>query len=96
MWDEKNGWFVLALVMLAVIVSPVQAQQYKWRMPTFGAETSTYFVQMAEPFAKMVKELTDGKVEIKVYPAGVLARIFKIHEAVNDGLVGRPTSRPSS
>ncbi len=84
---KRMRWIVLAVAMVALTVGPVAAQQYKWRMPTFGAETSTYFVLMAQPFAKLVKELTDGKVDITVYPAGVLAPIFKIHEAVNDGLV---------
>jgi TRAP-type mannitol/chloroaromatic compound transport system substrate-binding protein len=84
---KRMGGILLAVTVLVLIVAPVQAQQYKWRMPTFGSETSSYFVLMAQPFAKLVKELTDGKVDITVYPAGVLAPIFKIHEAVNDGLV---------
>ena len=74
----------LALVLLLGVGSG-QTAEYKWKMTTIVPETSAFFKFFAPPFVKRVSELTDGRVEIKAYAAGVIAPSFQAHDAVMDG-----------
>lgn len=71
------------------------AQNITLRMATIAPKTSVYNTDISDPFAAHVARLTDGKVKIEVYEGGVLAPVFKIYEAVEDGradiAVGPPT-----
>ncbi|MBM3597492.1 MAG: C4-dicarboxylate ABC transporter substrate-binding protein [Alphaproteobacteria bacterium] len=70
-------------------------QQYTFRMATIAPKTAVYNTDISDPFAAHVARLTDGKVKVEVFEGGVLAPIFKIYEAVEDGradiAVGPPT-----
>lgn len=66
---------------------PVQAQEHSFRMATIDVETGTYFNTIAVPFAELVSQLTNGEVEIQALPAGTVGSVFKLHEAMEDGLV---------
>ncbi len=61
------------------------AQTITLRAATIAPKTSVYNTAIAIPFAEHVAKLTDGKVKIEVFEGGVLAPIFKIYEAVEDG-----------
>lgn len=71
----------------AALAAPVSAQEFKFRMATIDVETGNYFNFIAKPFAELVGELTDGQVEIQPLPAGTVGSVFKLHEALDDGLV---------
>lgn len=77
--------FALAAGTAALFVGAAQAQQFTFRMATIAPKTSVYNTDISQPFADYVAALTDGKVKIDVVEGGVLAPIFKIHEAVDDG-----------
>jgi TRAP-type mannitol/chloroaromatic compound transport system substrate-binding protein len=80
--------FPLAAGALSVaLAAPVQAQEHSFRMATIDVETGTYFNTIAVPFAELVGQLTNGEVEIQPLPAGTVGSVFKLHEALNDGLV---------
>jgi len=64
-----------------------EAQDYTYRLATIDVETGVYFTSIDQPFADLVNELTGGKVQIEVLPAGTVGNIFKLHEALEDGLV---------
>ena len=66
--------------------SAALAQQYTFRMATIAPKTAVYNTDISEPFAQYVAALTDGKVKVEVVEGGVLAPIFKIHEAVQTGI----------
>ena len=61
------------------------AQTITLRAATIAPKTSIYNTAIAIPFADYVDKLTDGKVKIEMHEGGVLAPIFKIFEAVEDG-----------
>ncbi|MCP5365981.1 MAG: hypothetical protein H6906_00555 [Hyphomicrobiales bacterium] len=63
-------------------------------MSTFSKETSIYYSCMAKPFADTVGRMTGGRVEIKVFPGGVLHHPFKGYQAVQDGLVEMTHAHP--
>jgi TRAP-type mannitol/chloroaromatic compound transport system substrate-binding protein len=78
----RSAAFVAAVALLAV---PAAAQTITLRAATIAPKTSVYNTAISIPFAEYVAKLTDGKVKIEVQEGGVLAPIFKIFEAVEDG-----------
>ena len=73
-------------VGVATTATLAHAQEYRWRMATLApSETSVYFQYFAVTLAENVAKLTDGRVQITPYPAGVLAPAFEVYEAVQDG-----------
>ena len=75
----------LAFAATALLAAPAAAQTITLRAATIAPKTSIYNTAIAVPFADYVARLTDGKVKIDVQEGGVLAPIFKIFEAVEDG-----------
>jgi TRAP-type mannitol/chloroaromatic compound transport system substrate-binding protein len=70
---------------LALLSVSAAAQTITLRAATIAPKTSVYNTAIAIPFAEYVAKLTDGKVKVEVHEGGVLAPIFKIYEAVEDG-----------
>lgn len=81
-------------LMGATLVVPASAQT-KWRMPAAVPEGSFFYETFMKRFADNVKLITDGKVVIEPYGAGVLVPAFKVYEAVADGTVEAGHSTPS-
>ena len=69
------------------LAAPLQAQEHSFRMATIDVETGTYFTTIAVPFAELVSQMTNGEVQIQPLPAGTVGSVFKLHEALDDGLV---------
>lgn len=75
----------VASAVVALFAIPAMAQTITLRAATIAPKTSVYNTAISLPFAEYVSKLTDGKVKIEVQEGGVLAPIFKIFEAVEDG-----------
>lgn len=84
-----------ALLLAGMACAQAEAQEYRWRMATIDNETGVYFTQIAKPFAEWVERLTQGRMVIEPLPAGTVGNIFKLHEAVSDGLVDMANAPPS-
>ncbi|MSP89096.1 MAG: C4-dicarboxylate ABC transporter substrate-binding protein [Alphaproteobacteria bacterium] len=86
---------LVAAAAVAFAATAGLAQNITLRMATIAPKTAVYNTDISDPFAAHVARLTDGKVKVEVYEGGVLAPIFKIYEAVEDGradiAVGPPT-----
>lgn len=78
---------LLTVAMFTVWTGKSQAAEYEWRMATIDRETGTYWKNIAQPWADLVEKLTNGRMKITPLPAGTVGNIFKLHEAVEDGLV---------
>ena len=80
-----KGMMAAAAVM--GMTAQANAAEYEWTMATLApSETSIYFTQFAQPLAENIERLTNGRVKITPYPAGVLAPAFEVYDAVQDGL----------
>lgn len=86
---------VATLALGVAAAADAAAQQFKWRMATIDTETGVYFVNIAKPFVEWVDRLTSGRMKIDPLPAGTVGNIFKLHEAVEDGLVEMANWPPS-
>lgn len=92
---QSTKTLLAAAVALGVSANGAAAQEYHWRMATIDQETGVYFSQIAAPFAEWVEKLTGGRMVIEPLPAGTVGNIFKLHEAVADGLVEMANAPPS-
>lgn len=84
---QPTKTLLAAAVALGASTGIAAAQDYHWRMATIDQETGVYFTTIAKPFAEWVEKLTGGRMVIEPLPAGTVGNIFKLHEAVADGLV---------
>lgn len=85
----------LALVVgLSLSSLAVGAAEVVWKVPTSVPEGSPFYKNFLERFAKNTDILTDGRVEIQPFGAGVIVPALKVYEAVQDGVVeaGHSTS----
>lgn len=83
------------VLALALAAGAADAADYEFRMATIDTETGVYYTNIARPFADLVNQLTGGRVVIDPLPAGTVGNIFKLHEALDDGLVEMVNWPPS-
>jgi TRAP-type mannitol/chloroaromatic compound transport system substrate-binding protein len=84
---KRLGISAIAATMMLGLSVQADAQEYQWTMATLApSENSIYFTIFAEPLAANIEELTNGRVVITPYPAGVLAPAFEVYSAVQDGI----------
>jgi TRAP-type mannitol/chloroaromatic compound transport system substrate-binding protein len=70
----------------AAMPAMAQGQQsWKWRTTTVVPESSMFY-QMAAPFVKRVAEMTGGRVQLQIFPPGVIAPALEGYKAVEDKL----------
>lgn len=79
---------VLPVCMLLIMPSLSQAadQVIKWRMQVLW-DPGTLPYKIEEQFAARVKELTGGRLEIKVFPPGALVPTADMLDAVQAGMI---------
>lgn len=80
---------------LTFLAAPVAAQDITWRVPTSVPEGSPFYVNFLERFAGNVDMLTDGKVEVQPFGAGILVPALQVYDGVRDGIVEAGHSTPS-
>ncbi|MDN5786984.1 TRAP transporter substrate-binding protein DctP [Pseudorhodobacter sp.] len=80
---------------MSAIALGAAAQEVTWRVPTSVPEGSPFYVNFLERFAANTKLLTDGKVEVQPFGAGILVPALKVYDGVKDGIVEAGHSTPS-
>jgi TRAP-type mannitol/chloroaromatic compound transport system substrate-binding protein len=79
---------VLTAGAAGTLAAPALAQTgapIRLRMTTIVPEGTYLFTAFTRRFVDHVRTLTDGRVEIQAFPAGVLAPPFDVYRAVEDG-----------
>lgn len=80
--------FFLVLFMQAV----ASAETIKWRMATGRTPALTPYHEADLNFAKMVNDMSGGRLVITVHPAGELMPAFEVFDATRNGVVQAATS----
>ena len=96
--DEMRKLFlnaVLAGGVCALAVIPAAAQEVTWRVPTSVPEGSPFYENFLVRFADNVDMLTDGRVKIQPFGAGILVPALQVYDGVRDGIVEAGHSTPS-
>ena len=98
MLQTMKRWALAAPILMGMLPAlPAQglAQEVTWQVPTSVPEGSPYYVNFLERFADNVELLTDGRVAIEPFGAGVLVPALQVYEGVADGVVQAGHSTPS-
>lgn len=85
---EKRSAIKLALAaMLAVATAGGVAAEdtHKWKMATSWGGGPLMELG-ANAFAERVEELTEGRIEVQVFPAGTLGKALKVSDTVKNGV----------
>ena len=75
----------VAGALAAPAIATAQTGPIRLRMTTIVPEGTYLFTAFTRRFVDHVRTLTDGRVEIQAFPAGVLAPPFDVYRAVEDG-----------
>jgi TRAP-type mannitol/chloroaromatic compound transport system substrate-binding protein len=73
----------------AVLDAPhaIAQQRFQWRMPTFWSPANDVLLGGAQRFAKMVEEMSAGRLKIQVFAAGELMPAPGVFDACSQGTV---------
>ncbi|TYC53028.1 C4-dicarboxylate ABC transporter substrate-binding protein [Rhodobacterales bacterium] len=93
MFDRLKAWGLAATLLTAAM--PASAQEVTWQIPTSVPEGSPFYVNFLERFADNVDTLTEGRVEIEPFGAGVLVPALQVYDGVRDGVIKAGHSTPS-
>jgi len=87
---KKGTMFIVVLFLLGIsftLADQVQAQNLKWRMATSRTPNLTPFHEADLRFAEVIGQMTGGKFQITVHPAGELMGAFDVFDGVRKGAV---------
>ncbi|MBC7280076.1 TRAP transporter substrate-binding protein DctP [Hoeflea sp.] len=93
MFQNIRKWALVS--MLSVAALPAAAQEVTWQVPTSVPEGSPFYVNFLERFADNVGVLTNSRVLIEPFGAGVLVPALQVYDGVRDGIVQAGHSTPS-
>lgn len=75
----------LAFAAMAILAQPGLAAEHNWKMATSWGGGPLMDIG-AKAFAKRVNELTDGRIEVQVFPSGTLSKGLEVRTAVAKGV----------
>ncbi|MFC6487164.1 TRAP transporter substrate-binding protein DctP [Nitratireductor sp. GCM10026969] len=93
MFEHIRKWGLI--VPLLMVGTTATAQEVTWQVPTSVPEGSPFYINFLERFAENVDVLTEGRVEIEPFGAGVLVPALQVYDGVRDGIVQAGHSTPS-
>jgi TRAP-type mannitol/chloroaromatic compound transport system substrate-binding protein len=86
---------IAALAVSFAACLSAQAQEVTWRVPTSVPEGSFFYDNFLARFAKNVEKLTDGRVQIQPFGAGVVVPALEVYQSVQNGVVEAGHSTPT-
>lgn len=86
--------FIISLTLFTT-QGVTNAKTIKWRMATGRTPALTPYHDADMHFAKLVNEMSGGRLQIKVYPAGELMGAFEIFDATRNGTIECATAWPT-
>jgi TRAP-type mannitol/chloroaromatic compound transport system substrate-binding protein len=87
---------IASAVLSSAMLSPIShAAEITWKVPSSVPEGSFFYNNFLKRFADHVGEMTNDKLNIRPFGAGVVVPAFKVYESVQDGVVEAGHSTPS-
>lgn len=71
----------------AIPIRALAQQKITWRMQTVAGAGTMEFKDLAQAFADRARELSAGRIDIQVFPAGALMNSAQVAEAVGKGAI---------
>jgi TRAP-type mannitol/chloroaromatic compound transport system substrate-binding protein len=85
----KAGGVLAAAGATAVLDAPnvIAQPRFQWRMPTYWSPANDILLGNAQKFAKMIDEMSSGRLKIQVFAAGELMPAPGVFDACSQGTV---------
>jgi TRAP-type mannitol/chloroaromatic compound transport system substrate-binding protein len=85
----KAGGALAAATAATVIDAPnvIAQPKFQWRMPTFWAPANDILLGNAQRIAKMIDDMTSGRLKIQVFAGGELIPAAGVFDACSQGTV---------
>jgi len=77
----------LILVMLSYTPFALSAEVYKWKLQSFMGPGTPTFDESLPEFIENVRKMSKGRIDITLYPPGVLVPPFQLFQNVGKGVV---------
>ena len=77
---------VIGVTLILSGALPAAAKVIRWRLQTVDDPGLMEYKAISEAFANRVKELSNGRMEIKVFPPGGIVSSFEVWDALRKGL----------
>jgi TRAP-type mannitol/chloroaromatic compound transport system substrate-binding protein len=82
----KRKSLLITVGMIFIFALTANAEVIRWRLQTVDDPGLMEYKQIAEKFADRVKELSKGRMEIKVFPPGGIVSSFEVWDGLRNGL----------
>ncbi len=86
--------FIPVLIVLLALATPAMAAKYDWTFQS-SDQPGIFMFQMAENYAKWVKEMSQGEINISVAPTGSVVQYNETLEAVSSSILQGEFTDPS-
>lgn len=83
-----QGLGVSSAALAATAAAPSASAQapIRWRVNHFSGETSMFYTHTIVPFVERINQITAGRLQMQVFPGGVIAPPLEAYKSVEDGL----------
>lgn len=82
---KKAGVVAAGASLSPLMFAKAQSSTYRWAMVTSWPTSLDTLFGTAQFIARRLNEVTDGDVEVDVYPAGAQVGAFEVYDAVSSG-----------
>lgn len=89
---SRTLWVALGLAAVFFLQTTAMAQKIEWRMATGRTPALTPYHEADLNLAKMIKEMSGGRLNITIFPAGELMPAFEIFDACRGGVIQMASS----
>jgi TRAP-type mannitol/chloroaromatic compound transport system substrate-binding protein len=81
---KKWTGMIVTVIFLLCFAGPLGAQTVKWKLVTTWTPAIN-LIEADKHFAKLVEEMSGGRMQISVHPAGELVPAMQVFDAVSNG-----------
>jgi len=74
---RKGLLITVGMILILAVTAPINAEVIRWRLQTVDDPGLMEYKAISVAFANRVKELSNGRMEIKVFPPGELCTALR-------------------
>jgi TRAP-type mannitol/chloroaromatic compound transport system substrate-binding protein len=86
MMKRKGLLITVGMILILAVTAPINAEVIRWRLQTVDDPGLMEYKAISVAFANRVKELSNGRMEIKVFPPGGIVSSFEVWDGLRKGL----------
>lgn len=88
-------FFLAAMAAVAMAQPPAAPKVFKWKMQAHWPAASASFKPLKDFFEQKITKLTDGRLQVTLYPAGALVPFREIFDSCRKGTIEMAVASPA-